>query len=438
MATATYVVVLVAAIAEALPIVGILVPGHFLIVTAAAAATTGRVSVWIVLALAILGAIGGDLLAYALGRTFGTRLVQRFEGKFGLSAGRLAKASASVRENPFLTIIVGRFNGVTRSMAPFAAGIAQYPRARFLAYNAAGGVAWGASAVLLGYALGQAFHAAQVVLGRVAAALAIAIALILIGVVALRRVDARITKAEAAWLLTALVALTGFLLVSEGVTEGEGLSQYDPAISAWVQGHASGWRLEVLATVTAWGATLPVLAALLGGAALLWWDHQPRESARVLGLGIVTLAAVEFVKAYVARARPAGALDAGYSFPSGHTTFAALLASLAVWYAFHKHRHKSTLIASLALAALWVGLMGFSRVAVGAHFATDVLAGACLGVGLAGLGLAGPTVALRVSERGSSMLEARAARRAEKVTRRATTPSNADTPGTRRQHRRQR
>lgn len=404
-AATTYALVLLAAFGEAIPIVGFLVPGHLIVITAGAAAAAGRADPWIVLLVASGGAILGDLASYSLGRRYGAGLLARFEGKLGLSATRVDAARTALRRNPFVTIVVGRFNSFTRSIAPFAAGAAEFPRVRFAAYNAIGGIAWAASAVGLGFVFGQGFLAAQAVAGKVVAVLLVALLCVLVGVVALRRLDGRITRAEAAWLLVSVVALTGFLLVAEGVTEGEGLSQYDAAVASFVQAHATGGVFELLDTVSEWGTTLPVLGALIAVGVLLWRDGQPRESIRVLVLGALALMIVEILKLLVARPRPMGAFDAGYSFPSGHTTFAALLACLIAWYAARRYAHRFVVVGTLALAATWVSLMAVSRIALRAHYATDVLAGACLGIAIAGGGLAGPSIALRLAERRSTLVE---------------------------------
>lgn len=66
-----------------------------------------------------------------------------------------------------------------------------------------------------------------------------------------------------------------------------------------------------------------------------------------------------------------------FSFPSGHTAGAFLLASLTIG-----------LYGAIAMPMLlWAALVGCSRVILGVHFPTDILAGAVLGISFASLGL---------------------------------------------------
>lgn len=398
-ATATYVIVFLAAVAEALPVLGVLVPGHFLVLAAGATAASGKVNVWSVAIVASLGAIVGDALAYTLARRTGARLLSPFMGRFGLTEARLDAARAAVHKNPFLAIVVGRFNSFTRALAPFAAGLVEYPAGRFLAYNIAGGIAWGTSAAFIGLAFGEGFRAAEGVIGRVAAALGVMVIIIVVGTFLLRRIHPDITCQEAAWLAASAVAFTGFLVIAETIPEGEGLVAYDAPIGAIIHATATGPLFEFFDTISEWGGTLPVALALLGIIVVLLWDRRPVEALRVIVLSGLAVGSVEIIKLFVARPRPVGSTDTGYSFPSGHTTMAALLVCLVAWYASQKFRPRAVVISTLVAAATWIALMGVSRIAVGAHYATDVLAGACLGIAVGGMGLAGPSVALRVAER---------------------------------------
>ena len=87
------------------------------------------------------------------------------------------------------------------------------------------------------------------------------------------------------------------------------------------------------------------------------------------------------VKALVGRERPelwSATWYWGSSFPSGHTLSTAAFATALV-ISTTQIWPKSRFI-SMPLAVVWVCLMGLSRLVLGVHWPTDVLAAVCVGV----------------------------------------------------------
>lgn len=127
----------------------------------------------------------------------------------------------------------------------------------------------------------------------------------------------------------------------------------------------------------------PVLSAIAVVAALLLWRvRSVRPAVPVVASPIVAMLVADALKDYFARVRPTGIdmMGRSFSFPSGHATGIAAVA-LTLAYVCVRERvagRWSWLVASgLAL------LVGASRVCLGQHHASDVLAGWVVGVGVA-------------------------------------------------------
>ena len=143
------------------------------------------------------------------------------------------------------------------------------------------------------------------------------------------------------------------------------------------------WLTEVLRDISALGSTVIIaLATTIAVAALVYRGHWRR--ALVLTVVVVMASASDdLLKAVYSRVRPDYAVQGLYapslSFPSGHSTAsAALWLTLATIAASFEHR-KDAKVFWFVMAFATTLAVGFSRVYLGAHWPTDVLAGWILG-----------------------------------------------------------
>lgn len=143
------------------------------------------------------------------------------------------------------------------------------------------------------------------------------------------------------------------------------------------------WFEEAARDVTALGGfTFLTLFVLIVWAALLY--HAKRRQAWVL-LGTVAAAQVstEVLKLFYDRARPDLVPHGSYaytaSFPSGHSTLAAAAFLTTATILASLERRRRAKVFPFAVAVLLIVSIGASRVYLGVHWPTDVLAGWTLG-----------------------------------------------------------
>lgn len=129
-----------------------------------------------------------------------------------------------------------------------------------------------------------------------------------------------------------------------------------------------------------WYLVLLLVPVVYGEAGLV-------PAVQMLVMALVGIGVYKLLKSQLVRERPYITFDgilAGtppldrYSFPSGHTLHAVCFTAIATWH-----------FPELAwLLVPFTALVAASRVVLGLHYPSDVLAGAALGAALAGVGLA--------------------------------------------------
>jgi membrane protein DedA with SNARE-associated domain len=148
----TYPVLFALVLVESL---GIPLPGEIALVTAAAYASQGHISIYVVVMLAAIGATVGGALGYWIGLKGGLPLVAHYGGYIGVRQSHIDKAHAFFERNGAKTILFGRFVAILRTWAALVAGAACMSFTRFVTYNTLGSVLWAIVFGWLGYYFGR-------------------------------------------------------------------------------------------------------------------------------------------------------------------------------------------------------------------------------------------------------------------------------------------
>ena len=215
---------------------------------------------------------------------------------------------------------------------------------------------------------------------------------------------------SAVWLAAGLAfsafVIWAFIELTDEVVEGESRA-LDTAVLLWIHSSFPGWLGEPMRIVTALGyywVVLPLLAVVVA----VFYRKGWRLSAVLLLVstaGSIVLTTV--LKSVFQRARPE-LFDSGYhasffSFPSGHATVAVgFYGMLTLVLAYRLQGTARWAVAILGI--LVVLLIGFSRLYLGVHYPTDVLAGYL--AALLWLVCVGAVYALWLSVRGLRAAEA--------------------------------
>ncbi len=135
-------------------LVGFILPGDTLLLTAGILAAAGKLSLPLTMIVCAAGSICGDQLGYYIGRSLGPRVFTRPESRF-FNPENVVKAKGFFDRYGLITILIARFIPVIRAFAPTMAGASAVPYRTFLMLSVIGGILWGTSMTALGYFLGQ-------------------------------------------------------------------------------------------------------------------------------------------------------------------------------------------------------------------------------------------------------------------------------------------
>ena len=433
----TYLLVGALAFLETGAFVGFVAPGETAVIVGGLVAGQGRISLLVLIAVVWSCAVAGDVTSYELGRRLGRAWLLRRGARLKITEERLHQVERFFDRHGGATILVGRFLGFVRPVAPFIAGASRMPFRRFLPYDVVAAGAWSSTFCVLGYLFWRSIHELTAYVSRGLLAfgtLVVAIAAI-VALVHLRR-DAEARARVRAWLderadrpgwrpviliagpawrafgrpaargadatarfaverftpgdlglelttLLATLAVGGFGFVLVGTM----VAGPPPRLDVWARDAANTlettWLVEAAKAVTMLGsfAVTAALAAAVGAWALV--RRRPIDAAAlVLGVALCELA-VHVAKDAYDRPRPAEPLvHASLSaYPSGHAIQSVTLVACATvlvrggvgW---------AVRFAAVTVAVALAGLVCITRVYLRAHYMTDVLGGFALGAAI--------------------------------------------------------
>lgn len=407
--------VFTASLLEALAVIGTVVPGSAIVFAAGMLIGLGQLDPWWAAAMAVSGAVMGDGISYWLGHHFQDSIRTVWPlNKFPVL---LERGQLYFEKNGGKSVFLGRFLGPVRAIVPVVAGMTGMPATQFYAMNLLSALAWAAAHLLPGLLFGASLQLAGAVSSR------LVVVLLIIAVffwtlsklvqLAYHQVWPRMkslrdravaqahqkpgpfasavlslldpAKAESPALLTAALLLIGgawlFLGIVEDVTSNDPLIQIDQMIYLALQGLRTAWGDRLMVAVTEAGGAVGTVFLIAGVALLL----AIKRRWRTLGYWLAAIGMAEIfvvlLKYTLERARPHNIYTglAQFSFPSGHATSSIVAYG---FLAFLVSRGKSDRgkMAITLLAAAVITLIAFSRIYLGVHWFSDVLAGMSLGL----------------------------------------------------------
>ena len=419
----TYLLVGALAFLETGAFVGLVFPGETAVILGGAVAGQGEISIELMLGIVWFCAWAGDSVSFLIGQRLGRDFVLRHGPKVRITRERFGQVERYFKRHGGKTILIGRFIGLVRALAPFIAGSSGMRYRAFLPFSVLGTGLWAAAFSLLGFFLSRSINEATEIAGRGTLVFAVTVAAIAGVVVAVRwlrvaenreRLAAtlegnpvtrpllalarrlepqarfvwnRLTPGALGLELTALlavlaVALYVFLAYLTVLAGDPAPTAGDAEALDLARDLQAGWLTDLAEVVSSLGAPAVSLAVGgLAGLALAVRRHWAEVAVLVIAMAIVVVG-VGVIKDVVDRPRPPGGLidTKGSGFPSGHAAYSAVYPSLAVAFVVRLRPGLTSSSAIVVVGIILAATIGLTRVYLRAHYLSDVAAGWGLGV----------------------------------------------------------
>ena len=422
----TYLLVGLLAFAETGAFVGLVFPGETAVILGGALAGQGELSVTLMVGIVWFGAWAGDSVSFLIGSRLGRDFIIRHGPRLRITRERFAQVEGYFERYGGRTILIGRFIGLVRALAPFIAGSSGMRYSAFLPFSVLGTGLWAATFVLLGYAVSESINRAGEIAGRgtlifgtvVAVTVAVVVAVRTLrdperrarlvetmeGNAALRPLLTLGRRLEPQWRFVrsrltpgglgleftaafAVLAVSVYVVViyTVVVSGDPGATPGDQVAFDIAGDLRAGWVTDLNDAVTVLGSSAVTIP--LGVAAAVALAVARRWAQLAVLVIAVTLAhiGVGVMKEAVDRPRPLELLagtdsSKGSAFPSGHAAYSVIYPWLALTISRRLSRRWTHGSALIVIGIVIAAAIGLSRVYLGVHYLSDVSAGWALGV----------------------------------------------------------
>jgi len=403
--------IFVVALLESLLVVGLLVPGTFLLFGMGALVTTGALELFPTMAWTTLGAVAGDTISFFIGNHYHQRLrvvwpLNRYPDLVNRGVDFFCRHGGK-------SVFMARFVGPVRPIIPAVAGMMDMSIGRFLIVDIAASALWAPAFILPGMAFGASLGLAAEVAGRLVVLLVVVAGIAWLSYALIRGIwrllqphaSAAVDKAltwsrghprirplagslldpdhpEARGLAILLglmfLAFWALLLITHQALQGRFMGDLDNYLFHFLQNLRTPESDKVMTFISLFGTQ--ALLAVIIAAGSLWLILNGYRKAAVhwlvaYGCTVIMTYALKYSTRVV---RPVD-IHAGFSFPSAHVSaslavfgFLALLIARELPF---KRRWLPYTVAGMLVVAI-----AFSRVYLGAHWFSDVLGGASVGL----------------------------------------------------------
>jgi undecaprenyl-diphosphatase len=181
----------------------------------------------------------------------------------------------------------------------------------------------------------------------------------------------------------AIVCTWAFSEIAGGVRHGR-TQQFDDTVLRWMAAHQSKPKDAVMVEITSLGTGVVVGMIVLVAGMFLWLNHHKHSAILLIAATLGGIVLDNLLKIGFNRPRPQvfqwGTYAMSSSFPSGHAMSSVIVYGTVAYLAARLQQRLASRILTMAVAAIMIVAICFSRLYLGVHYPSDVLAGVVIGL----------------------------------------------------------
>ncbi|MDO8575407.1 MAG: bifunctional DedA family/phosphatase PAP2 family protein [bacterium] len=371
-------IILIVAIAEALPLIGSFIPGHIVIILGGFLAKLGVFNFWYVVIVAGIGAMTGDVIGYFVGKKYGMSFLTKYGPYFFINERHISRANSLLNSHTGKALVLGRFSPITRAFIPFLAGVSGVEKGKFWFFNIIGGTCWAFLSVSVGYIFGASYEYASIYIGKyILMAFVLGIFIVWIYFFLEKRQHLFSRRNLITLCINVISLFIFFKFIEDIFSFSAKLVNVDVWFNLLMVGMESplGIGISRLFTLLADEKTAILISLIIVIGLFLkkrWHLIQFYLFNIIGGLSLGFL-----LKRVIERARPENALlvETSFSFPSGHAMTAGLVYGALAYLFYRSNLKKNTkILLNILLVIIVIGVM-WSRIYLRVHWLSDVLGG---------------------------------------------------------------
>ena len=334
----------------------------------------GGYSVYINIIYATLGSLLGSIIAYFIGGKYGEKVLIKY-GKFiHITQENLDFAKKLFNKNKILLMLFGRYIPGVRVLVSYLGGISRLDFGTFFLYTSIGTFVWCSTFIGLGFILGEKWTVVETIIRTYF--------LVFLIIVAFVYIVFKFFNGHKKAIFAISLPMFLFVKLSEDLIKKE-LETFDSIIYDYISKAITHNMTGFMKLMSYLGSGYVLVFISIVSIILFWKSKKYSFYSKMVGVNLIASSiANEIFKMTFHRGRP-NVLRlieiSGFSFPSGHSMIGLSFYGFISYLCFKNIKSKWR-YAIVTLFGVLILSIGISRIYLGVHFASDVVAGFSAGL----------------------------------------------------------